>query len=71
MNVYSKAYADQLAWLVTMATTPGWWHHSRHRAVELESHESRAFIGIRAAVRAELKRLGFNPSKDELKEIEP
>ena len=23
MNVYRKAYADQLAWLVTMATTPG------------------------------------------------
>lgn len=71
MNVYRKAYADQLAWLVTMATTPGWWQHSRLRARELEADESRAFIGIRAAVRAELKRLGFNPSKDELKEIEP
>lgn len=69
MNVYRKAYAEQLAWLVTMAMTPGWWQHSRLRARELEADESRAFIGITEAVRVELKRRGFNPAEDELKDL--
>lgn len=69
MNVYRKAYAEQLAWLVTMAMTPGWWQHSRLRARELEADESRAFIGITEAVRVELKRRGFKPAEDELKDL--
>ena len=32
MNVYRKAFAEHLEWLVTMAMTPGWWQHSRLRA---------------------------------------
>lgn len=70
MNVYRKAYAEQLAWLVTMATTPGWWQHSRLRARELEADESRAFIGITEAVRGRIKAAGFRPAKEEMKEIE-
>ena len=34
MNVYRKAFAEHLEWLVTMAMTPGWWQHSRLRARE-------------------------------------
>ena len=70
MNVYRKAYAEQLAWLVTMATAPGWWQHSRCRARELEADESRAFIGITEAVRGRIKAAGFRPAKEEMKEIE-
>lgn len=69
MNVYRKAFAEHLEWLVTMAMTPGWWQHSRCRARELEAHESRAFVGITDAVRAELKRRGFKPAEDELKHL--
>ena len=68
MNVYRKAYAEQLAWLVTMATAPGWWQHSRLRARELEADESGLFAGIVEAVRERLKAAGFRPAKDELKE---
>ena len=70
MNVYRKAYADQLAWLVTMAMTPGWWQHSRRRARELEADESGLFAGIVEAVRERLKAAGFRPAKEEMKEIE-
>lgn len=71
MSVYRKAFAEHLEWLVCMAMTPGWWQHSRLRARELEADESRAFVGIRDAVRDELKRRGFKPAQNELKEIEP
>jgi len=69
VNVYRKAFAEHLEWLVTMAMTPGWWQHSRRRARELEVDESRAFIGITEAVRVELKRRGFKPAEDELKDL--
>lgn len=70
MNVYRKAFAEHLEWLVTMAMTPGWWQHSRCRARELEAHESRAFVGITDAVRERLKAAWFKPAKEEMKEIE-
>lgn len=69
MKVYRKAFAEHLEWLVTMAMTPGCWQYSRHRARELEVDESRAFIGITEAVRVELKRRGFKPAEDELKDL--
>jgi len=70
VNVYRKAFAEHLEWLVTMATAPGWWQHSRLRARELEADESRAFVGITDAVRERLKAAGFKPAKEEMKEIE-
>ena len=71
MNVYRKAFAEHLEWLVTMAMTPGWWQHSRLRARELEADESGLFAGIVEAVRERLKAAGFKPAQNELKEIEP
>ena len=69
MNPCQQAFQEQLDWLVQMAMTPGWWQHSRRRARELEADESRAFIGITEAVRVELKRRGFKPAEDELKDL--
>ena len=70
MNVYRKAFAEHLEWLVRMAMTPGWWQHSILRARELEADESGLFAGIVEAVRERLKAAGFRPAKEEMKEIE-
>ena len=61
--------------LVQLAMTPGWWHYSRHRATELEeesvTHGHGLWPGMREAVRAELKRLGFKPRPSDLEPVEP
>ena len=61
--------------LVQLAMTPGWWHYSRHRATELEeeseTHGHGLWPGMREAVRAELKRLGFKPLASDLGPVEP
>ena len=60
--------------LVKLAMTPGFWQHSKHRAMELEresvTHSHGLWLGIRAAVQAELKRLQFRPHPSELEPIE-
>ena len=59
--------------LVQLAMTPGWWQYSRHRAMELEeesvTHGHGLWLGMRAAVKAELQRLGFRPHPEELKPL--
>ncbi|WP_347626563.1 hypothetical protein, partial [Comamonas thiooxydans] len=61
--------------LVRLAMTPGWWHYSRQRALELEeesvTHGHGLWPGMREAVRAELKRLGFKPRPSDLDLVEP
>ncbi len=61
--------------LVQLAMTPGWWHYSRQRALELEeesvTHGHGLWLGMREAVRAELKRLGFKPLESDLEPVEP
>lgn len=61
--------------LVQLAMTPGWWHYSRQRATELEeesvTHGHGLWLGMREAVRAELKRLGFKPRPSDLEPVEP
>ncbi|BDB69079.1 hypothetical protein Cthiooxydans_14910 [Comamonas thiooxydans] len=61
--------------LVRLAMTPGWWHYSRQRALELEeesvTHGHGLWPGMREAVRAELKRLGFKPRPSDLEPAEP
>lgn len=56
--------------LVKLTMTPGFWQHSKHRAMELEresvTHSHGLYLGIRAAVQAELKRLQFRPHPSEL-----
>ena len=60
--------------LVRLAMTPGFWQHSKHRAMELEresvTHSHGMWLGIRAAVQAELKRLQFRQHPSELEPIE-
>lgn len=64
-------YLEARDHLVQLAMTPGWWHYSRRRATELEeesvTHGHGLWPGMREAVRAELKRLGFKPRPDDLK----
>lgn len=59
--------------LVKLAMTPGWWQHSRHRAMELEresvTHGHGLYLGMRESVRAELQRLGFKPHPSELEPV--
>lgn len=61
--------------LVRLAMTPGWWHYSRHRALELEeesvTHGHGLWLGMREAVQAELKRLRFKPLESDLEPVEP
>lgn len=56
--------------LVRLAMTPGWWHYSRRRALALEeesvTHGHGLWLGMREAVRAELKRQGFKPHPHDL-----
>lgn len=55
------------------AMTPRWWQHSRLRAMELEeesvTHGHGLYLGIRAAVKAELQRLQFKPHPSELESL--
>lgn len=54
-------------WLVTLAMTPGWWHYSREQAAQMEADPDAAgaWVGMREAVRAELKAKRFRPSPEE------
>ena len=63
MNEFQK----QRDWLVQLAMTPGWWQYSRDQAARLESapDAAGAWVGMREAVRAELKAKGFRPSQQE------
>ena len=60
--------------LVRQAMTLGWWQHSRQRAMELEeesvTHGHGLWLGLRAAVKAELRRLQFQPHPSELQSLE-
>jgi len=56
VNVYRKAFAEHLEWLVTMAMTPGWWQHSRLRA-RLKSRSTPKSAGCFSVRRARLARL--------------
>ena len=68
-----NARAVETAHLVQLAMTPGWWQHSRLRAMELEeesvTHGHGLYLGIRAAVKAELQRLQFKPHPSELESL--
>ena len=66
-------YLQERDHLVQLAMTPGWWQYSRHMAMELEeesvTHGHGLWLGMRAAVKAELQRLGFRPHPEELKPL--
>lgn len=68
-------YLEARDHLVQLAMTPGWWHYSRQRALELEeesvTHGHGLWPGMREAVKAELKRLGFKPRPSDLDPVEP
>lgn len=68
-------YLEARDHLVQLAMTPGWWHYSRQRALELEeesvTHGHGLWPGMREVVRAELKRLGFKPRPSDLEPVEP
>lgn len=72
-NDLPKHYLEARDHLVQLAMTPGWWRYSRLRAMELEeesvTHGHGLWPGMREAVKAELKRLGFKPHPDELKPL--
>lgn len=51
-------FAEQLAWLVTMARTPGWKAHAWHRAQELEACSSGLWAGIKERLTAAMKGQG-------------
>ena len=66
-------YLQQRDHLVQLAMTQGLRHFSRQRAMELEeeseTHGHGLWLGMRAAVKVELQRLGFRPHPDELKPL--
>lgn len=61
-------FQKQRDWLVQLAMSPGWWQYSRDQAIKLEANSEAAgtWVGLRDAVKQELMRQKFRPSKDEL-----
>ena len=72
LNKTVNPRAEAIADLVQLAMTPGWWHYSKSRALELEeesaTHGHGLYRGIRQEIRLELKRQKFRPSPQELQE---
>ena len=60
-------FQKQRDWLVQLAMAPGWWQYSREQAAKLEQNPDAAgaWVGLREAVRNELKAKGFMPSQHE------
>lgn len=51
-----------------LAMTRGWWAYSQQQVIAMESDQSGQWLGIRAAVGANIKRAGYRPKSDELGE---